>query len=120
MEPYQKVCLFFTFVVGIVIFWVSTWPGTGVSHFEIPLLPILYHAGIFFLFTCFLFLATGISKKFVPLILLVSLFYAVLDELHQYFVPGRAAVVFDVGCDFIGAVVAIVFLGILSLFCRME
>ena len=34
--------------------------------------------------------------------------YAVSDELHQSFVPGRAASLFDVGVDAVGVLVGIV------------
>lgn len=38
---------------------------------------------------------------------LVSLIYAVSDEVHQYFVPGRAARLYDVGFDTLGIVLGI-------------
>lgn len=38
---------------------------------------------------------------------LVSLIYAVSDEVHQYFVPGRAARLYDVGFDALGIVLGI-------------
>ena len=37
------------------------------------------------------------------LIWLLAILYAVLDELHQSFVPGRGATMSDVGIDSIGA-----------------
>ncbi len=40
--------------------------------------------------------------------LVISLLYACLDEVHQSFVPGRAAQLRDVGVDAIGFVLAIV------------
>ena len=40
--------------------------------------------------------------------LVIALFYACLDEVHQSFVPGRAAQLQDVGVDTIGFVLAIV------------
>lgn len=36
-------------------------------------------------------------------ILAFCLLYAVSDEIHQYFVPGRACRLFDVGIDFCGS-----------------
>ena len=38
---------------------------------------------------------------------LFGLFYACTDEIHQYFVPGRAAAVTDVGIDSIGTVLSV-------------
>ncbi len=37
----------------------------------------------------------------------VCVFYAATDELHQYFVPGRACRLFDVGVDSLGALCGI-------------
>lgn len=40
--------------------------------------------------------------------IIISLIYAITDELHQYFVPGRYGTIRDVGIDMLG--VGIVFL----------
>lgn len=40
--------------------------------------------------------------------LAVSLLYALSDELHQSFVPGRTARWADVGFDFVGAVLGVI------------
>lgn len=40
--------------------------------------------------------------------LLFGAFYAVTDEVHQYFVPGRSARVFDVGIDTLGVITGII------------
>ena len=42
------------------------------------------------------------------LALVISLLYACLDEVHQSFVPGRAAQLRDVGVDAIGFCLAVV------------
>lgn len=39
--------------------------------------------------------------------LLFGVFYAATDEVHQYFVPGRSARVFDVGIDTLGVITGI-------------
>ncbi len=41
------------------------------------------------------------------LALLISLLYAISDEIHQIFVPGRAFQIFDVLIDFIGSIIGI-------------
>ena len=49
----------------------------------------------------------------IKLTLLICVFYAISDETHQIFVPGRSAQVSDVLIDSVGAVVGIlVYLGI--------
>ena len=66
--------------------------------------------------TSFLFAATlpvKTAAKVRPAIsgglaLVISLLYACLDEIHQSFVPGRAAQIQDVGVDVIGFCLAIV------------
>lgn len=40
--------------------------------------------------------------------LLFGAFYATTDEVHQYFVPGRSARVFDVGIDTLGVITGII------------
>lgn len=77
----------------------------------------LAHIFLYFLLggTSFLFAATLPVKtvaKVRPAVsggiaLVISLLYACLDEIHQSFVPGRAAQIQDVGVDAIGFVLAI-------------
>lgn len=38
----------------------------------------------------------------------IGVVYAVSDEIHQYFVPGRAAQIFDIMIDFIGILFGII------------
>ena len=96
-------------------------PGMSASN-----VPILFgltirkfaHIFLYFLLggTSFLFAATLPVKtvaKVRPAVsggiaLVISLLYACLDEVHQSFVPGRAAQIQDVGVDAIGFVLAIV------------
>lgn len=47
------------------------------------------------------------GKKAVIYILFICLFYAVTDEFHQMFVPGRTSLVSDVLIDFSGAILGI-------------
>ena len=39
--------------------------------------------------------------------LLVAALYAVSDEIHQYFVPGRSCRIIDIGIDSLGAILSI-------------
>ena len=56
---------------------------------------------------CFLcyhtFRSYGVKGKKIAFCILVTVAYAVTDEIHQYFVPGRACRAFDVLIDTIGA-----------------
>lgn len=95
-------------------------PGMSASN-----VPIIFgltirkiaHIFLYFLLggTSFLFAATlpvKVAAKVRPavsggLALVISLLYACLDEVHQSFVPGRAAQIQDVGVDAIGFCLAI-------------
>ena len=65
---------------------------------------IIYHISVFFLLSMFLYIS--MAKKELDgrifSIMSISLVYAMLDELHQYFVPGRFMSVNDVLIDSIG------------------
>ena len=59
------------------------------------------YAALGFLIGCALFLS---RRRFSPVISVIcSALYSVSDEIHQYFVPGRACRIFDVGVDTLGA-----------------
>lgn len=64
--------------------------------------------------------AVRISKfKFPHLIaLVICLAYAVSDEIHQYFVPGRSCELRDVFIDFSGSVLGIILISIILIFFR--
>ena len=70
---------------------------------------ILYHITVFFLLAFFLFVSVLKRKWKINLILLclaVVTLYAALDELHQYFVPGRFTSFSDFLLDFNGIIFA--------------
>ena len=95
-------------------------PGMSASN-----VPILFGLTIRKLAHIFLYLLLGgtsfffaamlpvkVAAKAKPAVsggiaLVISLLYACLDEVHQSFVPGRAAQIQDVGVDAIGFVLAI-------------
>ena len=53
--------------------------------------------------------------------LLFGSFYAVIDEIHQYFVPGRRARLFDVGIDTLGVLTGIlIYLGCMFLIDKLS
>lgn len=48
------------------------------------------------------------GKKAIIYIMFVCLLYAVIDEFHQSFVPGRTSLVSDVLIDFLGSLIGMV------------
>lgn len=49
---------------------------------------------------------------------LIGLCYAVSDEIHQYFVPGRAYQLSDIMCDTLGCFLGVAFVSIICIICR--
>ncbi len=53
-----------------------------------------------------------VREKAALLTFLIGSFYAVFDEVHQFFVPGRHADAFDVMADIIGVGLVVIFYSI--------
>ena len=55
-------------------------------------------------------------RRFSPVpAVICSVVYSVSDEIHQYFVPGRACRLFDVGVDVCGALTGTLVLALIIL-----
>ncbi len=48
------------------------------------------------------------------LAILIATIYGITDEIHQYFVPGRVMSGFDIVADFLGSIIAVVTIMVLS------
>lgn len=90
------------------IFIGSSIPAHYLPEFVILSPDKLLHIGVFFVFTVLVYRAIRFQKNdsspehFVRATLLISVGYGAFDELHQYFVPGRAPDPFDILADIIG------------------
>lgn len=107
-EKHRNLSIVITIIIAITIFYMSslTFPP-GPEKFNIK--PMLYHLFIFFLFALFLLICLVNGKKrnlFFVLVILISIFYSLSDEIHQFFVPGRSSSLADVGLDTIGILFA--------------
>src|SRR3989344_5335768 len=94
-----------TLILAITIFYLSSRTFPPSTEYN-PLKPYLYHFGIFLLLSFFLMvsLIKGKYSKFFMIVIILSLLYAILDELHQSLVPGRDASFGDVLIDSFGIV----------------
>src|SRR3989344_9356582 len=110
MRLYQKFFVFVSFLTGVFIFYISSLEFLPNPLPSFSYTSIVYHIGIFFLFSLFLFLAGEKNKEYLFLVLILSFVYAVLDELHQYFVPGRVAGLFDIGLNSLGILIGLLFI----------
>jgi VanZ family protein len=86
----------------------SSVPGAGGVFL---LLPIAYHFVVFFLFSFFLLATIKGNKKlktsYLIIVLIFSVIYAISDEFHQSFVPGRNADIKDVLTDSVGIILSL-------------
>jgi VanZ family protein len=100
--------LFMTLIVAAIIFCASMIKPTmetTKNNFS-----IIYHFGVFFMFTFFLFLTIKKEKadiKIMLIVFLISVVYAFSDEIHQFFVPGRFVSLKDILIDGAGNLCAI-------------
>jgi len=108
-EKQYIVSLIIAVLIACLIFYLSSIPaanyppGLGIST-------KVYHIGIYFLLALFLTLSivkgNKKNKYFIIIAILLAMFYATTDELHQVFVPGRMPAFTDVMIDSIGAMFA--------------
>lgn len=107
-EKHNKISWAITILIAIIIFYMSalTFPpgskvGTGINA-------TVYHISIFSLFAFFLSISLirGKNKKLIPVAIILAIFYALSDEFHQMFVPGRHASMGDIFLDSFGILIA--------------
>lgn len=114
LEKNRKFSLILTIIIAVEIFLFSEIPQKVISGAvtSTSTQSILYHFVIFFLLTFFLFITLKQEKpinwKIVFVTLMISIIYAILDEVHQIFTPGRFAGIGDVLVDSIGSIFAII------------
>ena len=98
LEKNKKISIIFLTLIAIEIFVLSSISGVGGVNAGINLTSLYYFA-VFFLFCFFSLISVfgkeKITKKKLIFVLIISLIYAALDELHQFFVPGRNANIND-------------------------
>jgi VanZ family protein len=96
-----------------VIFYLSSFSQSDTSF---PLPDYVLHMGEYFLLSLLLIRAVR-KGLFQPetafewfMGIVFPFFYGILDEIHQYFVPGRTADIRDVLLDLIGATLGYLFI----------
>ena len=109
LERYNYISLAIAILIAITIFYFSSTQSGGVaSSVSFPLKSVIYHIGIFFLLCLFLMIAMskGKSTDWMFFAIILSFFYGLTDELHQFFVPGRHTALRDVLYNTVGIVFA--------------
>ncbi len=113
LEKNKKLSIILTIIIAGLIFYFSSITFEQSSQKSISYLSIIYHFGIFFLFSMFLLITlkgeNETEKKHIIIVLIISLAYAGIDEFHQMFVIGRDPSIKDIIIDFLGSLTAIGF-----------
>ncbi len=101
-----------TILIGIAIFVISSIEfDSGIGNLGV--MSIIYHTCAFFFFSLFLFISVRSRRADVlVVVLMISFLYGTLDELHQYFVPGRFSSIKDVFLDSVGTLYGFMVYGI--------
>tara|TARA_Y100000034_G_scaffold54708_1_gene66998 strand:- start:6752 stop:7129 length:378 start_codon:yes stop_codon:yes gene_type:complete len=109
-EKYNKISWIITIIIAIIIFYISSITfdsGSGGSNLN----SIFYHITAFFFFALFLSISSikGEKKNLIFLVFIISIIYGILDESHQFFVPGRHFSISDILLDTAGISLASLF-----------
>lgn len=124
-KRFDKIRIFYivmTFLIAFLIFFVSSISSFPVAQkvgFDIS---TIYHFGVFFMLTFFLTLSLTnkrINRKIILITLLISIIYALSDEFHQLFVPGRFCSIKDALIDSAGSLFSVLILKIVERFNRL-
>ncbi|NCO11498.1 hypothetical protein CO038_04715 [Candidatus Pacearchaeota archaeon CG_4_9_14_0_2_um_filter_39_13] len=116
LEKNNNLSWAFTIIVAALIFIISSLQlqPSGIIG-PVGIHAILYHLLAFFVlsFLLAISLTKGKNPRLLPLAFLLALAYAVSDEIHQLFVPGRYGSVSDVMIDATGSILAVLIYSIL-------
>ena len=109
LEKHVCISWIFVILIAIFIFCISSLTFRGVVGISGPL-TYVYHFFIFFWLSFCLAIAITKAKNISLAIpaLFISLFYALSDEVHQLFVPGRYCSLGDFFIDSSGIILACV------------
>jgi len=112
-EKHNKLSWIITILIAVIIFYFSTliFEGVGEAYGK-NWISIVYHVVIFFFLSLFLLISLMRGEKkylFFFLAILITISYGAIDELHQFFVPGRFCTVIDLGFNSIGILFASMF-----------
>lgn len=112
----RKIHLVYT---SLILYWIILLAATSFPTSSIPTMgagdKVMHFAAYFGLGVLLNFTLIfqkkypGLKKKNAAYTILIGTVYAIFDELHQHFIPGRSMEFLDFVADFFGLVLAIVF-----------
>jgi uncharacterized membrane protein YhaH (DUF805 family) len=111
LEKHKRISWIIVLLLALEIFLFSSIPGSSIGG-GFSITPIAYHFIVFFLLSFFL-LSSIVRRKIktrkIVFAVLISTIYAILDEVHQIYVPMRSAAISDFLIDFSGIIIALLF-----------
>ena len=111
LEKHRIISLIITLLIAIEIFYFSSIPSFPQAPIQGINFSVVYHIMVFFLFTFFLIITLKGKDKFrskhLIWTVIIAIIYAISDEIHQLFVPGRFSSINDVLIDLTGMLLAI-------------
>lgn len=112
----RKVLLVYT---PLVIYWIILLTATSFPTINVPTTDVsdkVYHFAAYFGLGVLLNLTLIFQNKYIVLkrknsfyTVLIGSLYGIFDEVHQYFIPGRSMEFLDFAADFLGLVLAVLF-----------
>ena len=111
-EKYYVISWIITLLIAVLIFYVSSLSFTTTPGPEFPLKSYFYHFVIFFIFSFFLFISVfkgninGSNRLTIFFVFVFAVYYALLDEIHQLYVPLRTFSILDIMTDSVGIILA--------------
>ena len=116
-EKHRKISLTITLISVCLIFYISSLSfSDGVDYGFPGLFSIIYHISAFFFFGFFVLISLVRGRSKLSLFILggiIAFMYAITDEIHQFFVPGRYCSFFDIGLDSVGILFALIIYGVI-------
>jgi len=111
LEKHRGFALIITLLIAIEIFYFSSISSFAEAPMKGINFSIVYHLIVFFLFAFFLLITIKGESKFkvkhIFWTIIISLIYAISDEVHQVFVPGRFSSISDIMVDLVGILLAV-------------
>ena len=91
-------------LIATLIFYTSSLPAPVKIKMQPSYVTVVYHIIVFFILSFFLLIAFRVQKNiaFLFVAIIVAVFYGIMDEFHQFFVPGRACAFSDLMLDMVG------------------
>jgi len=112
LEKNREFPIIFAIIIAVEIFMVSSIQRIRINNIGFLDLSVFYHIIVFFLLSFFLLISINGKKVKIEntlLVLLIAVTYAILDEIHQFFVPFRDPTTKDILMDILGISLSTVF-----------